>query len=253
MNWPQDARNFCRKGHTGAQVMFPSKGCQFKNSGRFLAVATVFGKLVAKGANADLEELGGLGAVAVCALEGFEDSAFFEFMKGHDLRIGKTHRQGRCQGGRCHLCGRNGNGGRDSHEFGTDRNALLSKNGGTLDNILKLTHISRPVVGNQTSHTALGEPTAFDPMFFGKSIEEVVGEDLHIAGAFAERRDLDGENIEAVVEILTEVAFLNGLEQVAVRCRKDAHIDFDGFISPHPLEFTLLEDSQKFGGRVRFH
>ena len=78
MNWPQDARNFCRKGHTGAQVMFPSKGCQFKNSGRFLAVATVFGELVAKGADTDLEQLGGLGAVAVCALEGFEDGAFFK-------------------------------------------------------------------------------------------------------------------------------------------------------------------------------
>lgn len=58
-----------------------------KKSGRFLAVAPVFGEFVAEGADADLEEFRSLGAVAVCAIEGFENGSLFEFVKGHDLRI----------------------------------------------------------------------------------------------------------------------------------------------------------------------
>ncbi len=88
MIWPQDARIFRRSVDTGAETGFREGGRQFKKilSG-FLALATVFREFVAEGADADLEEFGGLGAIAVCAFEGFEDGAFFELMEWHDFGI----------------------------------------------------------------------------------------------------------------------------------------------------------------------
>jgi hypothetical protein len=57
-----------------------------KKSGGFFTVASVFGKLVAEGADADLEQFGSLRAVAICALEGFEDGAFFKLVEWHNIR-----------------------------------------------------------------------------------------------------------------------------------------------------------------------
>ena len=51
-------------------------GCFFF---RFRRGAVVFVEFVAEGADADVEELGGVGAVAVALLEGGETVAFFHF------------------------------------------------------------------------------------------------------------------------------------------------------------------------------
>ena len=86
MTWPQDARIFRRSVDTGAETGFLEGMVSMrKKLGCFLVVAPVFGELVAEGADADLEEFGGLGAIAVCALEGFEDGSFFEFVEWHDF------------------------------------------------------------------------------------------------------------------------------------------------------------------------
>ena len=75
------------RGH-GREGWLPrGDGVNAKKSGYFLFIALVFGKLVAKSADAYLEELGGLGAVAVCALKGFEDGTFFEIVEWEDLGI----------------------------------------------------------------------------------------------------------------------------------------------------------------------
>jgi hypothetical protein len=73
---------------TGAEGRFREGRRQFKKTlSGFLALATVFREFVAEGADADLKELGGLRAIAVCALEGFEDGSFFEFVEWHDFGI----------------------------------------------------------------------------------------------------------------------------------------------------------------------
>ncbi len=88
MSWPQDARIFRRSVDTGAEGGFREGGRQFKKTlSGFLALATVFRELVAERADADLEEFGGLCAVAICALKCFEDGSFFEFVEWHDFGI----------------------------------------------------------------------------------------------------------------------------------------------------------------------
>ena len=235
------------RGHGRGEWLPRGDGVNAKNSGCFLVVATVFGELVAEGADADLEEFGGLGAVAVCALEGFEDGAFFEFVEWHDLGIRSGSRGSGFLNNWSRLGGSNGRWRGETHEFGANGHALLGEDGGAFDDILEFAHIAGPIVGEQSSYAAFRKSAAFDAVFLGKTLEKMIGEDFDIPRALAERGDLDGENIEAVVEILAKFAFLNRFEQVAVRGGKDADIDFDGFISPDAFEFPLLEDAEELG------
>ena len=168
-------------------------------------------------------------------------------MEWHDLGI--RYRRGRSGflngGSDWRWRGRRGRG--ETHEFGADGNTLLGEDGGAFDDILEFTNIAGPIVGEQSSYAAFRKSSAFDAVFLGKTLEKMIGEDFDIPRALAERGDLDGENIEAVVEILAKFAFLNRFEKVAVRGGKDADIDFDGFISPDAFEFPLLEDAEELG------
>jgi len=241
-------RGFFDGAWTRARRLASARGwCQCQKSGCFLVVATVFGKLVAEGADADLEEFGGLRAIAVCALEGFEDSSFFEFVEWHDFgtRGGSRSSGFLNDGSRLRCSNRRWRG--EPHEFGADGNSFLGEDGGAFDDILEFAHIAGPIVGEQSSYAAFRKPTAFDAVFLGKTLEKMIGEKLDIPRALAERGDLNGKHIEAVVEILAKVAFLNCLEKVAVRSGDDAHIDFDGFISSDAFEFPLLENAEELG------
>ena len=97
----------------------------------------------------------------------------------------------------------------ETHEFGTNGNALLGENGGAFDDILEFAHIAWPIVSEQSSYAAFRKSAAFDAVFLRKTLEKMIGEDFDIPRALAERGDLDGEDIEAVVEILAKFAFLN--------------------------------------------
>ena len=241
-------RGFFDGAWTRARILASARdGVNAKKSGCFLVVASVFGELVAEGADADLEELGGLRAIAVCALEGFEDGSFFEFVEWHDFGTRGGSRSSGFLNDGSRLGGSNRRWRGEPHEFGTDGHSFLGEDGGAFDDILEFAHIAGPIVGEQSSYAAFRKPTAFDAVFLGKTLEKMIGEEFDIPRALAERGDLDGKHIEAVVEILAKVAFLNCLEKVAVRSGDDAHIDFDGFISSDAFEFPLLENAEELG------
>ena len=109
-----------------------------------LGLASVFRKLVAKGADADLEEFSGLGAVAIGALEGFENGTLLEFVERHDIG---TH--DRCNGIQWSRDGWRRHCGRwrgEPHEFCADRHSLLSEDGSAFDDILEFAHIAGPAM-----------------------------------------------------------------------------------------------------------
>src|SRR5262245_57285376 len=63
--------------------------------------------------------------------------------------------------------------------------------------------------------------------------------------AFAERRDVDSNHAEAVVQILSKLAFRDALFEVGVGRRKHANIHSLGTTLAHGDDFVLLEESQK--------
>jgi hypothetical protein len=75
----------------------------------------------------------------------------------------------------------------------------------------------------------------------------VASEDRDIRLDFAEGRGFEADDIEAVVEVLTEVAFADGALEVAIGGGDDADINFDGFMRADAFDFAFLESAEDFG------
>ena len=74
----------------------------------------------------------------------------------------------------------------------------------------------------------------------GELVHEELDEQGDVVAALAQRRQADGEDVEAVVEVLTESFLVNRLKQVAVAGGDDTHVDADGGDAADAVEFALL-------------
>src|SRR5271167_441928 len=72
------------------------------------------------------------------------------------------------------------------------------------DHVLELAHISRPAVVHQPFHCLSLDAGDLPPDFQAEAADKVVHEGSNILAALAQRRQLNWENVEAVVEILSE-------------------------------------------------
>ena len=79
----------------------------------------------------------------------------------------------------------------------------------------------------------------------GELAQEVVREHENVAAADAERRHLDVDDVESVVEVLAETARGHVGGEVAVRRGDEAHVDLDRLVAPHALERALLQHAQE--------
>src|SRR5204863_6619313 len=71
--------------------------------------------------------------------------------------------------------------------------------------------------------------------------------------AGAKGRDLDRNDVETVVEVLTESALADQRLEVAVGRRDDAHVHPDRVLAPNALERLLLERPEDFRLRLETH
>ena len=84
------------------------------------------------------------------------------------------------------------------------------------------------------------------PVLLGRDAgEEVLGEQGNILGAGAERRQVDADDIEAVVEILAKLLLRDRLLEVPVRRGDDADVRPDGGVAADAGELPLLQDAQE--------
>ena len=63
--------------------------------------------------------------------------------------------------------------------------------------------------------------------------------------ARAQRRQLDADDVQAVVEILAEEAALHSLLQILMRRRDDAHVDADRRLAADAVELAFGKDAQE--------
>ena len=71
----------------------------------------------------------------------------------------------------------------------------------------------------------LGRNHRFLVEFCGIFLQEMAEKQGYFRGAFAQRRHVDREYVEAIVEILAEAARLHRLLNFDVRCRQHADVD----------------------------
>src|SRR5580765_8703369 len=75
--------------------------------------------------------------------------------------------------------------------------------------------------------------------------KEEFGQLLDVFGSFAERRELDGDDVDSIVEVFPEASVFDRLFQIEVRCRDEPELGLNRFGSAHALDLTFLDRAQQ--------
>src|SRR5271165_2354926 len=90
--------------------------------------------------------------------------------------------------------------------------------------MFEFAHIARPVIAHDRKQGFVTQRELL-PALPADAVEEVRGERWNVFLAFAQWRQLQVDHVEAVEEILAELAFLDHFRQVSVGGRHDARLD----------------------------
>ena len=84
-------------------------------------------------------------------------------------------------------------------------------------------------------------------VFAAELIEEAVDQQRNVFLAFAQRREMQRDHVQAMEKIFAEAAFATSLVQIFVGGGEDADVHFDGFGAAEAHEFALLNHAQQLG------
>ena len=110
--------------------------------------------------------------------------------------------------------------------------------------VFQLADVARPVVVLHGLEGG-GREYFLKTVFLVGLPQEGLDQGHHVARPFPERRDLDGNDVEAVVEILPEGLFVDHIQQIPVGSGDDAHVDRDGPGAAHPGDLHFLQHPQQ--------
>ena len=71
-----------------------------------------------------------------------------------------------------------------------------------------------------------------------------------VVSAFPERRKMDSDDIQTIVEILAEITLRDSFGQILIGRGDHADIDGEPILSAHPANLMLLENPQESGLHV---
>ncbi len=79
----------------------------------------------------------------------------------------------------------------------------------------------------------------------GEALDEEIDEIGDVFFVFAQRGDIDGHHVEAVIEIFAEGAFFQSGAKIAICGGDQADVHFQRARSAEAIEGTLLQDAQQ--------
>src|SRR6266478_7919751 len=114
-----------------------------------------------------------------------------------------------------------------------------------LDQVRELAHVAGPRIRAQRVQR-LGRNDLDVPVHRAREpVNEVPDERGNVLGALAQRRHVDGEDVEAVIEVVAETLLVDHRAEIAVRRRDQPHVHLDGLRPADALELLLLEHPQQ--------
>src|SRR5712675_1387609 len=122
-----------------------------------------------------------------------------------------------------------------------------------LERVAKLPDVAWPFVPEQRVLGVAGEPGRRAAKRLADVLKERVGEQQDVAFALTKRWNLDIEHLEAIVQILTEIAAFDSFSQVAVGGGDHPDVRLLRPRTAQPLKFALLEDAQELRLGRRAH
>src|ERR1700722_11909570 len=120
------------------------------------------------------------------------------------------------------------------------KDAITGEDNATLDVILELSNVSRPVVAHHRAHGFFRNQ--FDRFLHrpGKLLNEIFHELWNIGLPFAQWRQVNRENIQPVIQVFTEFTILSHSLQILVGRGDDANIDSCRTRAANCLKLALL-------------
>jgi hypothetical protein len=137
-------------------------------------------------------------------------------------------------------------------ELDADRRAR-SQDDRALDDVLELAHIAGPVVRGEQVEGLRRQLQIRFAVLLPVLGQEVPHEQRDVVAALAERRQLDGDHVEAVEEVLPEPPLLHGLPEIPRRGGDEADVDANGLEAAQPHELAVLHDAQEAGLGLERH
>ena len=128
---------------------------------------------------------------------------------------------------------------------GASREPGVAQHDHPLDDVLQLPDIAGIAVALEPLHGLGRQREAVSLIEPGVALDEVLGQERDLLGALAQRRHLDLDHVEAVVEILAEAPGGHGLLDVLVGGGQHAHVHLDGVAAAHAGELPVLEHVQE--------
>ena len=153
----------------------------------------------------------------------------------------------RARRGRRRRCGRRrrGTGPPAELQVGGGQLGAARQDHRALDDVLELAHVARPGIRRQRRQRARVDAAHALADGLRVLLDEVLAQHGDVAGPIAQRRQRDRKDVEAVVEILAELAGGDLLLEIPVRRRDHAHVDLDRLGAADALELALLQHAQQ--------
>jgi len=116
-----------------------------------------------------------------------------------------------------------------------------------LDDIAQFADVARPGVLLERINGLFCERNRLPSILCADLAGKVLDQSGQIFGALTQRRQLDGEDHHAMIEIAPEKALFDELLEVAMGGNQDAHVDCGGLGSADAFDLTLFEHAQQLG------
>src|SRR5262245_6847437 len=107
----------------------------------------------------------------------------------------------------------------------TERLAVARERGGAFDLVAKLTDVAGPVVAHEGFERCWMDAGKTPAVPLASGLHEALDEQRDVLAPGAQRRELDRERDEPVVQVLTKAAPDDLGREVPVGCGDDAHVD----------------------------
>src|SRR5437868_12485063 len=108
------------------------------------------------------------------------------------------------------------------------------------DDIFHLSHISWPWIARQQIDGIFRKLLGGTVIFFYSFGQKMFGEEGNVFSALPERRQIERNDVDAVVEVFTKLSLANKFLEIFIRGGQDAHVDLDGLHPPDSGEFSFL-------------
>ncbi len=124
---------------------------------------------------------------------------------------------------------------------------LRTDDAGAFHHVAQFPHVARPAVGLQRGNRGIAEAAGRAPVVLDERSKEAFGQGQHVFRTLTHGGQVEGDDVEAVEQVLAELALAHHLLEVEIGRGEDAHIGAAGHRVADALVLLVLDEAQQLG------